>query len=31
MVTCDKCYHEYHDQCMEKAGMFDCDCQCLKK
>jgi hypothetical protein len=31
MVICEKCYHEYHDQCMGKAEMFDCDCKCFKK
>jgi len=31
MVTCEKCFHEHHDQCMGKAGMFDCDCKCFKK
>ncbi len=30
MVLCDKCYHEKHDQCMGKAGMFDCECKCYK-
>jgi len=31
MVLCDKCYNEHHEQCMGKAGMFDCSCICLKK
>ncbi len=31
MVTCEKCYHKHHDQCMGKAGMFDCDCECFRK
>ena len=31
MITCDKCYNEKHDQCMGKAGMFDCGCKCFKK
>ncbi len=29
MVICNKCYNEHHDQCMGKAGMFECKCQCL--
>ena len=29
MVTCNKCYNKHHDQCMQKAGMFSCDCNCL--
>ena len=31
MVTCNKCYNEHHDQCMGKAGMFDCGCKGCKK
>jgi len=31
MLTCNKCYNGHHDQCMGKAGMFDCDCKCFKK
>ncbi len=31
MVICNKCYNEHHDQCMGKAGMFDCGCICLRK
>lgn len=31
MVTCNKCYNQHHDQCMGKAGMFDCECKCFKK
>ena len=31
MVICNKCYNEHHDQCMEKAGMFDCGCICFRK
>ncbi len=30
-MTCNKCYNEHHDQCMEQAGMFSCGCDCLKK
>ncbi len=29
-LICNKCYNEHHDQCMGKAGMFDCGCKCLK-
>ncbi len=31
MIICDKCSNEHHDQCMGKAGMFDCGCKCFKK
>ena len=31
MVTYQNCSHEHHDQCMGKAGMFDCDCECFRK
>ena len=31
MLTCNKCYNGHHDQCMGKAGMFDCGCKCFKK
>ena len=31
MLTCNKCYNDHHDQCMGKAGMFDCGCKCFKK
>ncbi len=31
MVTCLECSREHHDQCMGKAGMFDCDCECFRK
>ena len=31
MVICNKCYNEHHDQCMGKAGMFSCSCNCMKK
>lgn len=31
MVICNKCYNEHHDQCMGKAGMFDCGCEGCKK
>ncbi len=31
MVTCIKCSQTYHDQCIGKAGMFDCDCKICKK
>ena len=31
MLTCNKCYNGHHDQCMGKAGMFDCGCECFKK
>ncbi len=31
MVICNKCYNEHHDQCMGKAGMFDCGCICFRK
>ena len=31
MVICNKCYNEHHDQCMGKAGMFDCGCIECKK
>jgi len=31
MLTCNKCYNGHHDQCMGKAGMFDCGCECIKK
>jgi len=30
-LTCNKCYNEHYDQCMGKAGMFDCGCKCFKK
>jgi hypothetical protein len=30
MVICNKCYNEHHDQCMGKAGMFDCGCEGCK-
>lgn len=30
MVICDKCDNEHHDQCMGKAGMFNCGCNCFK-
>ena len=31
MVVCTKCSDTYHDQCMGKAGMFDCTCILCKK
>ena len=31
MIICDKCNNEHHDQCMGKAGMFDCGCNCFRK
>jgi len=31
MLTCNKCYNVHRDQCMGKAGMFDCCCKCFKK
>jgi len=31
MVTCIKCYQKHHDQCVGKAGLFDCDCEICKK
>ena len=31
MLLCNKCYNEHHDQCMGKAGMYDCSCKCFKK
>ena len=31
MIVCNKCDNEHHDQCMGKAGMFDCGCKCFKK
>ncbi|WP_281361087.1 hypothetical protein [Nitrosopumilus cobalaminigenes] len=31
MVICNKCYNSHHDQCMGKAGMFDCGCSECKK
>lgn len=31
MLICNKCYNGHHDQCMGKAGMFSCGCDCLKK
>jgi hypothetical protein len=30
MVVCIKCSDTYHDQCMGKAGMFDCTCKLCK-
>ena len=31
MVLCYKCFEEKHEECMGKAGLFDCDCQRCKK
>jgi hypothetical protein len=31
MVICIKCSDKHHDQCMGKAGMFDCTCEICKK
>jgi hypothetical protein len=31
MVICNKYYNDHHDQCMGKAGMFNCGCMCFKK
>jgi hypothetical protein len=31
MVVCNKCYNKHHDQCMGKAGMFDCSCEGCKE
>jgi len=31
MIIYNKYSHEHHDQCMGKAGMFDCGCKCFKK
>ena len=31
MLICNKCYNEHHDQCMGKAGMYACGCECVKK
>lgn len=31
MVICNKCYNSHHDQCMGKAGMFDCGCKECKE
>jgi len=25
MLTCNTCYNNHHEQCMGKAGMFDCE------
>jgi len=30
MLTCNKCYNNQHDQCMGKAGMYECNCDCFK-
>ncbi len=31
MIICNKCVNDHHDQCMGKAGMFDCDCKYFRK